>query len=449
MMTSQKDINLSHIQLNAALNDLKMVQGVTLEVPSLTSITEDDQPLYYCDRTVSRTRAETKAQTSNKAFKVLVLVSILTVIFIIAELAGGIIANSLAIMTDAFHMISDLASFMISMMAIVLARREPTKRYSYGYQRAEVLGALTSIVLIWILTGGLVYVAIERIVHEDYDVDPDIMMITAGVGVCFNIIMGLVLHFGKAGHSHFGVPHNHDHDHGHGHSHGHGHGHSHKHEIKHDHKHHGHGHTNHGADIESQNGDCHSHASHDEHTHDHDHQENLNIRAAFVHVLGDLVQSIGVLIAAIVIKFTGFEIADPICTFLFSILVLLTTYGVMRDTVRVLMECAPTHLNVDEVRRDLLSIAGVVDVHSLRLWSVKMDTFAVSVHIDTVKNADVSAVVFDAHQILQNRYNIEYVTVQAQCTSPPSRRSPSVVSTTFEESADEERLAPLQTVELN
>uniref|UniRef100_A0AC35FP46 Uncharacterized protein n=1 Tax=Panagrolaimus sp. PS1159 TaxID=55785 RepID=A0AC35FP46_9BILA len=438
-----------------------MVQGVTLDVPSLPSITADDQPLYYCDRTVSRTRAETKAQTSNKAFKVLIIVSILTVIFIIAELAGGIIANSLAIMTDAFHMISDLASFMISMMAIVLARREPTKRYSYGYQRAEVLGALTSIVLIWILTAGLVYVAIERIVHGDYDVDPDIMMITAGIGVGFNIIMGLVLHFGKAGHSHFGMPHNHDHGHGHGHDHGHSHGHEHKHDNhkhdhhdhKHDHHDHKHGHTNHGADIESQNGDCHSTGtSHG--AHDHDHQENLNIRAAFVHVLGDLVQSIGVLIAAIIIKFTGFEIADPICTFLFSILVLITTYSVMRDTVRVLMEfrvlmeCAPTHVNVGEVRRDLLSINGVVDVHSLRLWAIKMDTFAVSVHIDTVKNADVSAVVFDAHQILQNRYNIEYVTVQAQCTSPPSRRSPSVVSTTSEESV-EERLAPLESVDLH
>ena len=114
----------------------------------------------------------------------------------------------------------------------------------------------------------------------------------------------------------------------------------------------------------------------------------------------------------------------------------------MRDAVRVLMECAPTHINVAEVKKSLLSIAGVVDVHSLRLWSLKMDTFAVSVHIDTVKNADVSAVVFDAHQILQNQFNIEYVTVQAQCTSPPSRRSPSVVSTCSEESED--KLAPLE-----
>ena len=187
---------------------------------------------------------------------------------------------------------------------------------------------MTSIVLIWILTGGLVYVAIERIIHQDYDVDPDVMMITAGVGVLFNIIMGLVLHFGKQGHSHFGVPHNHDHDHGHGHDHGHSHGHDHGHK---------HGHVNHGANLDveggqSQGGDStHSHQSHD-----HDHQENLNIRAAFVHVLGDLVQSIGVLIAAVVIKFTGFEIADPICTFLFSILVLvsvftLTSFGTMAD----------------------------------------------------------------------------------------------------------------------
>ncbi|KAE9547528.1 hypothetical protein FO519_009261 [Halicephalobus sp. NKZ332] len=363
---------------------------------------DDDDPLYYCDKTISRERAETKAQTSNKALKVLYIVSACTIIFIIAEMTGGIIANSLAIMTDAFHMISDLASFMISIMAIKLAVRQPNSRYSYGYQRAEVLGALSSIIMIWVLTGVLVYMAIERIVHKEYDVDPDVMMITAGVGVIFNIIIGAILYFGKAEHSHFGMPHNHSHDH----------------EI------------NHGADIESQTGD--SHSGHSDHGHGHGHGTNINIRAAFVHVIGDLVQSIGVLLAAVIIKFTGWEIADPICTFLFSILVLITTGTVIRDTIRVLMECAPSHINIEKVRSDLMAVSGVVGVHSLRCWSLKMDTVSISVHLDTVKHSDLSRIVFEAHQILQQDYGIDFVTVQAQCSSTLSQRSRSVTTVSAE-----------------
>uniref|UniRef100_A0A7E4V6P9 ZT_dimer domain-containing protein n=1 Tax=Panagrellus redivivus TaxID=6233 RepID=A0A7E4V6P9_PANRE len=405
-----KELNLARIQLEATLNDLKMQQQ-----PHIV-INDDEELFYYCDKTVSRARAETKAASSNRALKTLIFVSILTIFFIVIELTGGIIAHSLAIMTDAFHMISDLASFLISIMAITLARRSPNSRYSFGYQRAEVIGALASIILVWILTASLVYFAIERIISGKYDVEPNVMMITSGVGVLFNIIMGIVLHFGKAGHSHFGVPHNHDHGHGHGHGHSHGHDHGHKHS-------HDHGHVNHGADVESQtSGDSHSHHSHE------GHEENINIRAAFIHVIGDLVQSVGVFISAVIIKFTGFEMADPLCTFLFSILVLFTTYGVMRDTLRVLMECAPSHIDAGKMREDLMAIDGVSGVHSLRIWSLKMDSVAVSVHIDTVKQSDVSSIVYYAHQILQTQYNIDFVTVQAQCTSPPSIRSGSVSS---------------------
>ena len=138
-------------------------------------------------------------------------------------------------------------------------------RYSYGYQRAEVLGAMTSIVLIWILTGGLVYVAIERIIHQNYDVDPDVMMITAGVGVLFNIIMGLVLYMGKVPHNHHGHSHgdhSHSHDKHHNHEDSEGHLHSHTHKQ---------GHINHGANLDVESTHSHEH-------HSHNHEENLNIR---------------------------------------------------------------------------------------------------------------------------------------------------------------------------
>lgn len=252
-------------------------------------------------------------------------VAALSAVFIAAEFVGGFWAQSLAIMTDAGHMLSDLLSFIISIFAIRCARLPASKRLSFGYERAEVLGALTSVIILWVLTTVLVVVAIQRIVNNEHEVDADVMLITAGVGVLFNIVMGLVLHFGTGGH---------------GHTHG--------------------GHSSHG------------------HAHD---GKNVNVRAALIHVIGDLVQSIGVLIAALIIRFTGWTLADPICTFLFSIIVLFTTVTVMRDIFFVLMEATPSHYDLSDVKKALSALEGVKGVHDLHLWSIGMDKTAFSVHL--------------------------------------------------------------------
>uniref|UniRef100_A0A1I7YH20 Zinc transporter 2 n=1 Tax=Steinernema glaseri TaxID=37863 RepID=A0A1I7YH20_9BILA len=192
------------------------------------------------------------------------------------------------------------------------------------------------------------------------------MLITAGIGVIFNIVMGLVLHFGKAGHSHFGISHSHDSD-DHSHDHGHQHGHSHS---------------------------------------------NINVRAAFIHVIGDLVQSVGVLIAAVIIKFTKWEMADPLCTFLFSVLVLLTTTTVLRDTLGVIMEATPRHIKLENVENDLMQIKGVQGVHSLRIWSLTLDKTACSVHLDTADSAVANTVVLEANRVLKMNYGVKFITVQ-------------------------------------
>ncbi|CAN8013686.1 unnamed protein product, partial [Ixodes persulcatus] len=200
---------------------------------------------------------------------------------------GGYLSNSLAIMSDAAHLCADLAGFVISIFAVWIAQKSPTKRMSFGFYRAEILGAMVSVVFIWVLTGILVYTAAQRIYHDDYDIDADIMLIVSGTGVAMNIIMGLILHgWCPVGGSH-------------GHSHG----------------------------LRSSHG------------HSHGERSNINIRAALIHVLGDLLQSIGVLIAAYVIKYKPeYKIADPICTFVFSALVLFTTVSILRDAVVILME---------------------------------------------------------------------------------------------------------------
>ena len=106
----------------------------------------------------------------------------------IAEAVGGILANSLAIATDAAHLLTDFASFMISLFSIWLASRPASKKFSFGWYRAEVIGALTSVLLIWVVTGILVYMAVERLISKTYEIEAGIMLITAGLGVLVNIV---------------------------------------------------------------------------------------------------------------------------------------------------------------------------------------------------------------------------------------------------------------------
>ena len=159
-----------------------------------------------------------------------------------AEIVGGILSNSLAIATDAAHLLTDFASFMISLFALWVSAKPRSDRMSFGWHRAEVLGAIASVLMIWVVTGILFYMAVLRVIKQDFQIDSKVMLITSGLGVLVNIIMGASLHQ-------------------HGHSHGGGAGHS------------------HGGDSEQ----AHSQTS-----------ENINVKAAFIHVLGDFLQSLGV-----------------------------------------------------------------------------------------------------------------------------------------------------------
>ncbi|XP_035772746.1 zinc transporter 2-like isoform X2 [Anopheles albimanus] len=208
------------------------------------------------------------------ARKKLIMASMLCIIFMIAEIIGGIYSNSLAIATDAAHLMADLASFMISLLALWIAARPSTKRLSFGWYRAEVIGALISVLMIWVVTAILFYMAVLRTINRDFELDGEVMLITSGLGILVNVIMGATLH------------------------------------------HHGHSHGGGGSS-----------------THSHE-EENINVRAAFIHVLSDFVQSLGVFIAALVIYFKPeWNIIDPICTFLFSVLVLGTTIAIMKDAI--------------------------------------------------------------------------------------------------------------------
>ncbi|RNA37265.1 zinc transporter 2-like [Brachionus plicatilis] len=299
-----------------------------------------------------------KNHVEKTVVKKLVLIIIICAIFMISEIIGGYLANSLSIICDAFHLLSDLGGFIISLFSTFLSTRKPSMRMNFGYRRIEVLGAFSSIIIIWLLTCALLYIAVMRIVNGDYEIDAKIMTTMASIAVCFNLIMAFILSYT---HSHkeissqkrnsifippkiidskqslglnrfsvgkidsLNIPSENDK-------------------------------SNLGIDNDQINSMV---------------SRNINIRAAFIHIIGDIIQSLGVLIAALVIFFEPcWKIADPICTISFSIIVLVTTVPIVTDIVAILLESFPKQVDYDELVKTVVSHDGVKCIYDLKCWYI-------------------------------------------------------------------------------
>lgn len=169
----------------------------------------------------------------------LIIVIVISVIFIGGEVVAGIIADSIAIISDAVHLVSDLIAFIFSFLFLYLSKKPPTPKMTFGFHRMELLGALANIFIIWFLIIFVMYESTLRIIDKDFVQKPFVMLIAAGAGFLVNVLMYKILH-GGASHSHglLSEPcdgHDHAHGHGHDHAHGHDHGHGHSHEHKHEH----------------------------------------------------------------------------------------------------------------------------------------------------------------------------------------------------------------------
>lgn len=248
-------------------------------------------------------------------------------------------------MTDAAHLLADVAGFGISLIAIKYAQKIATSKMSFGYDRIEVLGVLGSIGMIWIIVGFLFVEAVERI-QNPQPINAPLMMFVAGVGVAVNISIGLVLH-------------EHDHD------------------------------------------------------HDHDHA-NINVKAAFIHAVGDLIQSVGVLLAAVLIWFKPeWHLADPVCTISFGLLVLWTTFGLAKKSLIILMVSTPENISPSQLRDELGSIPGIIGVHDLHVWTLVPGKDISSVHlvIEWSEKDCYGRIMSEAHRIMCSK-GIHHSTIQ-------------------------------------
>nr|XP_014099396.1 zinc transporter 2 [Bactrocera oleae] len=347
----------------------------------------------HCQLPGFGTNLHTKS-TQDAKFKIVLAIT-LCCVFMIVEFLGGYMAGSLAIMTDAAHLASDCISFVIGLVAIWLGGRPPDDRMTFGYKRMEVMGAIVSILGIWILTATLIIVAMERLYSNDFDLKADTMMVISGIGILINIVMVFILHGSSLTH---GAAHGHSHAHAHAHSH------SHSHSASAD---------NALLQVNGSNGGggneykkC-------------DTAENLNLRAAMIHVIGDLVQSIGVFLASILIQiYPSAKFADPLCTLLFSVIVFMTTVPLFRESVGILLDAVPSSISLRSLALDLADIEGVKSVHHLNVWSHTNNHSVMMVHLVIDFLSDSNTVLQRATQVAcGSKYDIKHCTIQIERSS--------------------------------
>lgn len=257
-------------------------------------------------------------------------------LFMIAEVIGGWIANSLALISDAMHMFTDVGAMLLGLVVVRIIRRPRTPIMSFGYHRAEILGALASSLSLWVLSGVLIYEAIKRLIAPQ-EVEGPVVFIIASIGLCANLLMMKSLH----GH----------------------------------------------------------------------HHQSLNIRAAYLHVIGDLLGSIGVILSGLILWVTHWNPIDPIITLIFTLGILYSSGKIIKQTLVVLMESAPKHLDPLQIEKDLSQIKGVKEIHNLHIWSLSSNRVALSVHLVAESPHDA---LNEAHRIIEKKYKIHHMTVQVE-----------------------------------
>jgi cobalt-zinc-cadmium efflux system protein len=263
-------------------------------------------------------------------------------VYFFAELIGGFLTNSLALLSDAGHMFSDMAALSLSLFAFRIASRPATLISTYGYYRVEILAALFNGLALWLIVGIIFAAAYNRLFNPP-EVQSYGMLVVAALGLLVNIAAGIVLY---ASHHH-----------------------------------------------------------------------NLNLRGAFLHVLSDALGSVGAIAAGLIMLSTGWYLADPLISIFIGVLILYSSWTLIKESVSVLMQTVPKGIRLEEVRQTIEEVAGVSKVHDLHVWSVTSDIFTLSAHAVVENGRDFHDVLNGIEDTLKARFNIEHTTIQLETES--------------------------------
>jgi cobalt-zinc-cadmium efflux system protein len=305
------------------------------------------------------------AQEARQAKRLTIVLGIIAVFFGL-ELAGALVARSNVLKADALHLLMDVFALAMSLMAMRLAVRRPTPRFTFGLRRAEPVAAIFNAMLVLGATIEIVRDGIQQLRGAGGEAPHAGLMLIVSIGALgVNGLSAWLLH-DVIGHA------------------GHGHG-------------HGHGHAGHGHDKKKDQGA-------------HGHQ--LNLRSARLHLLGDTLGSLAALIAAIAIRLGGPGSIDAIASFAVALILVLGAFGLLREATLVLLEASPKHLQVDAVREVMEAFPKVIEVHDMHVWTLGAGHDAITVHVRVSEaNPEIGR---QLAKRLREAFGAEYVTVQVE-----------------------------------
>lgn len=264
---------------------------------------------------------------------------VLTFGYMIAEAVGGWLTNSLALIADAGHMLTDVAALSLTLAAIWFGGRAPTSRKTYGYYRLEILAAFINGIALVVLSIWVGIEAIERIRQPAAIAGAEMALIAAG-GLAVNLIAVGLLHS--------------------------------------------------------------------------DHKHDLNLRGAFLHIVGDLLGSVMAILAGLAVVFFGWNWADPVGSILIGLIIIYGAWRLILDSVNVLLEGTPAHIDIAAVEEAIMDTEGVAGVHDLHVWTISSGIDALSAHINHYPVVSHSEVLASVRARLNRDFGIDHLTIQME-----------------------------------
>lgn len=280
--------------------------------------------------------------------KPLIIALSITASMMVVEFAGGLLSNSLALVSDAGHMLTDTSVLALALLAMWIARRaSASPERTFGYLRLEILSALFNGAALLLVAGVILFESYQRYLHPA-QVHSQLMLAVAAAGLAANLLGAWVLSSGR--------------------------------------------------------------------------RENLNLKAAFWHILSDAVSSVGVIVGGFIIYFTGWQVVDPILGALIALLIIRGACDILSESVEILLEATPRDIKLPEVIREIKGIEGVRDLHDVHIWTITSGYRALAAHVE-IEDAQVSScgeLLVEINRRLHEKFHIEHATLQLECeTCPP------------------------------
>jgi len=265
---------------------------------------------------------------------------VITISFFIIELVGGILTKSLALLTDAWHMLNHIFALVFALVAAWLALRPISVKRTYGYYRAEILAAFLNGIFLWAIAVFIFYEALQRI-QQPPEVDRLNMLIIAVLGLVANALTAVTLSRSK--------------------------------------------------------------------------DESLNVRGAFLHVVADTLGSIGAISAGLIMLFTSWYQVDPLISMMIGVLIFYSTWKLVRDSLNVLLEGVPHHIDISALERRMVELKGVKEVHDLHVWSITPTKMCcMSGHVVVKKGTNRKRLITTLINVLKEEFGINHTTIQIE-----------------------------------